>query len=140
MCITPKDKVISLLELVLNNSVFYLQGNFYQQIQGAALGSLVSPVITNIYMEYFEELAIGPECTISRPWWKRYVDDVISIVKENQLDTFFSNLNSVDPHIKLTMESPDTDGSILFLNNKCLPNKDHSIQTSVYRKTNLTDW
>ena len=26
---------------------------------------------------------LDPECPIPRPWWKRYVDNVISIVKKN---------------------------------------------------------
>ena len=54
-CFIPKDKVISLLELVLNNCAFF-QGKFYQQFKGAAMGSPVSPLIANIYMEYFEEI------------------------------------------------------------------------------------
>ena len=57
----PKDKVISLLELVLNNSVFSIQGKFYQQLQGVAKGSTVPPVIPNIYMKYFEEMVLGPQ-------------------------------------------------------------------------------
>ena len=53
---------------------------------------------------------------------------------ENQLATFFNHLNSVDPQIKFTMKSPDTDGGIPFLDTKCLLNKDQPTQTSVYRK------
>ena len=37
------------------------------------------------------------------------------------------------------MESPDMDGCMPFLDNKCLPYKDPSIQTSGYRKTTNTD-
>ena len=66
----PKDKIISLLELVLNNCVFF-QHKFYKQFPGAAMGSSVSPVIANICMEYFEELALGPQCPIPTPWWER---------------------------------------------------------------------
>ena len=61
-CFMPKDKVISLLELVLNSLVFSFHGKSYQQLQEAAMGSPVSPVIFNIYMEYFEELALGSQC------------------------------------------------------------------------------
>ena len=74
-----KDKIIALLELVLNNCVFSFQHKFYKQLKGAAMGYPVSPVIANIYMEYFEELAMGPQCLIPTPWWKRYVDDEICI-------------------------------------------------------------
>ena len=46
-------------------------------------------VIANIYMEYFEELALGPQCPIPTPWWKRYIDDVICITKKDQVDILF---------------------------------------------------
>ena len=38
------------------------------------------PVIANVCMEYFEELALGGQCPTPTPWLKRYVNDVISIV------------------------------------------------------------
>ena len=46
------------------------------------MGSTCSLVILNIYMEYFEELALGSECPMPTLWWKRNVDDVIAIVKK----------------------------------------------------------
>ena len=79
----PKDKIITFLELVLNNCVVSFQHKFYKQLQGAAMGTPVSPVISNIYIDYFEELALGPQCPIPTPWWKRYVDDVICITKKD---------------------------------------------------------
>ena len=81
-CFIPKDKLISLLELVLNNRFFSFQEKVYWHLQGAAVGSPVSAVITNINMEHFEEMVLGPQCPIPTPWWKRYVDDVIIIVKK----------------------------------------------------------
>ena len=50
------------------------------------MGLLVSPVIANIYLLYFEEIALGPQCPISTHWWKRYVYDVISIAKKDEVD------------------------------------------------------
>ena len=81
-CSIPKDKIIALLELVLNNCMFSFQQRFYKQFQVAAMGSPVAPVIVNIYMEYYEEMALGPQCPIPTPWWKRYVDDVTCIIKK----------------------------------------------------------
>ena len=37
---------------------------FCKQLQGAVLGSPVYPVIANIYMEYFESLAIPTSPTL----------------------------------------------------------------------------
>ena len=92
-CFIPKDKGISLLELVVNNWVFSFQGKLSQQLQGDARDSPVYPVIPYIYMEYYEELALCLQCPT--PWWKIYVDDVISVVKKEQIDTLFNHLNSV---------------------------------------------
>ena len=50
-CFIPKEKVISLLELLLNNCVFSFQGRFYQIPQGPVADSPVSAVIANIYTE-----------------------------------------------------------------------------------------
>ena len=82
-----KDEVMKLLKLVLENCVFSFQGNFFKQLHSAAMGSPCSPVVANIYMEYFEDMALGPE--LSLPWkeWKRYVDDVFSIIPKGKHDT-----------------------------------------------------
>ena len=60
-----KNEVMSLLNLVLNNCVFTFQNQFYKQLHGAAMGSPCSPVVANIYMEFFEEKALGLECPVS---------------------------------------------------------------------------
>ena len=77
----PKEKIIALLELVLKNCMFSFQHKFYKQLQRAVMDSPVSPVIANNYMEYIEEMALGSQCPIPPPWWKRYVEDVICITK-----------------------------------------------------------
>ena len=49
-----KDEVMQLLELVLENCVFTFQDKFFKQLHGATMGSPCSPVVPNIYMEYFK--------------------------------------------------------------------------------------
>ena len=90
-------------------------------------------------MEYFEELALGQQCSISTPWWKRYVDDVICITKKDQVDILSNHKNQMDDHMKFTMQCPDNEGSIPFLDIKCTPNSIHTIYTTVYRKPTHTD-
>ena len=57
------------------------------------MGSPCSAVVANIYMEYFKNLALGPELPIPVKDWKRYVDNVFSIIPKGNrnkmlLDTF----------------------------------------------------
>ena len=53
------NQIIKLLEFCLNSTSFVYQGQFYQQIEGAAMGSPLSPIVANIYMERFEEEALA---------------------------------------------------------------------------------
>ena len=72
------------------------------------MGTSVSPVIANIYMEHFESLAIPSSQTLIR-WWFRYVDDVHSATRKDQFNQLQEHLNSIDPHIKFTTELPGID-------------------------------
>ena len=53
------NHIIKLLEFCLNSTSIIYQGQFYQQIEGAAMGSPLSPIVANIYMEKFEEEALA---------------------------------------------------------------------------------
>ena len=49
------------------------------------MGSPVSAVVANLYMEFFKELAL--ELAPSRPrFWKRYVEDTCCILKTSDVD------------------------------------------------------
>ena len=72
-------------------------------------------MVPNIYMEYFKDLALCPELPISIKEWKRYVDDVFSVIPKGKRDTMLQYLNSIDPHIKFTVEQPNKEGAIPFL-------------------------
>ena len=51
--------IILLLEFCLKNTYFSLQDQFYEQVVGAAMGSPVSPIVANLYMEYLEQKALS---------------------------------------------------------------------------------
>ena len=48
------SSILELLEFCLDNTYFMFDNEFYIQTFGCAMGSPVSPIIANIYMEYFE--------------------------------------------------------------------------------------
>ena len=45
--------IILLLEFCLKNTYFSFQDQFYEQVEDAAMGSPISPIVANLYMEYF---------------------------------------------------------------------------------------
>ena len=81
--------IISFLRFCLNNSYFSFQGRFYQQTEGAAVGSPISSIIANLFMGDLEVQAIKTSST-PPTLWKRYVDDTFTIIKKknrNKLPT-----------------------------------------------------
>ena len=53
------DDIILLLEFCLKNTYFSFQGQLFEQVESAAMGSPVSPIVANLYMEYLEQKAIS---------------------------------------------------------------------------------
>ena len=52
------QNIIELLRFCLHNTYFSFQYKFYEQVEGAAMGSPVSPIVDNLYMEHFEGEAL----------------------------------------------------------------------------------
>ena len=87
-------------------------------------------------MEYFESLAILSSPTLIK-WWFRYVDNVHSATRKDQVNHLQEYLNSIDPHMKFTIDLPGTDG-LPFLDNLTKPTS-NSIESTLYRKPTHTD-
>ena len=85
--------IISLLIFCLNNSYFSFQGRFYQQTEGAAMGSPISPIVAYLFMEDLEVQAIRTSPTPPL-LWKRFVDDTFTIIKKGDRNSFLQHLNS----------------------------------------------
>ena len=87
-------------------------------------------------MEFFESLAIPSSPTLFK-WWFRYVDDVHSATRKDQVNKLQEHLDNIDPHIKFTIELPGTDG-LPFLDTVTKPTPNSS-ESTVYRKPTQTD-
>ena len=131
------QRVAGLLQLCLRSTYFSFNVEFYEQREGAAMGPPVSAVVANLYMEFFEELAL--RTAPARPRiWKRYVDDTFTLVKRGDVDELLVHLNSIRPSIKLTTELEEG-GSIPFLDTRVTRKVDGKLSITVYRKPTHTD-
>ena len=108
------NEIMELMEFCLCSTYFLSQDQFYEQTKGAVMGSPVSPVVANLYMEYFEHRTLTSAVNPPR-LWKRYVDDTFVMLQQSQKDEFLQHINSVDPSIKSTTEKPRKDVSMPFL-------------------------
>ena len=103
------------------------------------MGSPISPIVANLYMEDFEIKAIS---TAEHPprIWKRYVDDTFVVIESSKKEKFLEHINKMDPHIHFRTENAKADGSTPFLDTLEITQSDNSFFTSVYRKPTHTDF
>ena len=67
------------------------------------MGSPVSPIVTNLYMECFERKALWSAINPPRAWY-RFVDDTWVLQKQAHKQAVLDHINSMDPAIKFTVE------------------------------------
>ena len=130
--------VCELTKLCLRGTYFHQNGNYWEQADGAAMGSPLSPIIANLYMEHFEQEAI--RLAVDKPkFWIRYVDDTFVIWPHGRdsLTLFHEHINRLRDPIKFTMEIED-EGRIPFLD-VLVQRSRNQLTTSVFRKKTHTD-
>ena len=130
--------IIELLGFCLHNTYFSFQNRFYEQVEGVAMGSLVSPIVANLYMEHFEREALRSASQPPRLWY-RFVDDTLVIQQQALKDLFLDHNNSVDPAIKVNVKGNQEDGAIPFLDTLVKPKANNSLSITVYHKPTHTD-
>jgi len=102
------------------------------------MGSPLSPIIANIYMEHFEQKALN-----SFPYtpeeWRRFVDDIFSKWShgKEKLDQFLNHINSLFDHTKFTIEI-ETVNQLPFLD-ILLTKKEGKLGFQVFRKKTHTE-
>jgi hypothetical protein len=102
--LTDKETYL-LVRVCLKSTFFTFRGCFYEQTEGVAMGSPLSPVVANLYMECLEKTwnRLFP---LKPKEWKIYVDDTHFVWPHgrNSLVDFFNHLNNQHENIKFTME------------------------------------
>lgn len=133
----PVNVIMELLKLCTESNYFELEGQFYRQDEGMAMGSPLSPIFANIFMEDFEQKAIA-SARLQPKVWLRYVDDVFAVWShgDDKLDEFNEHLNNISPNIKLTTEI-EQDNKLAFLDVNVIKDST-TLKTEVFRKKTHT--
>ena len=89
-----KNMLREMLSLILKENTFTFTDKHYRQLKGVAMGTLVAPTLTNLFMAKVETEAL------------RFIDDILIIMESTplQLHSFVSHCNSGMGPIKYTVE------------------------------------
>ena len=128
-----------MFKYVLTSTYFLYDGRYYEQKDGVAMGSPLSPVIANFYMEKFEKIALDSARKTPTHWY-RYVDDTFVIWPHGmeELEKFLDHLNTIHERIQFTMEV-EKNGELPFLDILIYKHPNGKLGHKVYRKPTHTD-
>jgi len=124
---------MDLLKFIVTTTYFSFRGVIYQRMFGATMGSPVSPLVTNLFMKWLEKQAIATAPVECKPkFWKRYVDDVLELIKKGQVRNLTDHINTIDPtgNIKFTYEEEEGK-QIPFLDTLLVRREDGSVKRLV---------
>lgn len=130
----PLNHMISMLQFVCCfNTELQFNNIKYKQIKGLRMGSPVSPILAQIVMDDILDEAFSQ---IEKPQiFMKYVDDILTIARPEDLDKITTKLNQINPDIQfeLEIESPTTK-SINFLELTIINHHDTTISSKWYQK------
>lgn len=135
-----KSELLELLKLCLEQNYCTFGNNIYLQETGLPMGSPLSPILSDIYMDNFEENILKTQLSNKHIlFWFRYVDDILVGFKgtDRQIDSFLQFLNSENPRIQFTLEIEEN-RSINFLDLN-ITHSNTGLTFKVYRKPTFSD-
>ena len=134
-------EVLSVFDTCTNQNYFQYKDKFYKQYSGLPMGSPLSPLLAEIFMNNFEHtlLTSGHPLIKNIVYWYRYVDDILCLWTgtDRQLQKFLTHINSIHKCIQFTIEI-ENNQSINFLD-LTISRLGSSHSFKIFRKDTYTD-
>ena len=111
----PTRLLSEMLSLILLESSFQFNEKDYLQTHGTAMGTKLAVAFANIFMAKIEKRKYSGQSSIKPIFWKRFIDDVISVwdTSRNEIEEFLLKANNFHPTIKFTAEISETETTFL---------------------------
>lgn len=140
--ITPQEQeeYITLFKECLEQNYFTFNNQYYIQNTGLPMGSPLSPLLADIYMNEMEvNLLKSPHAKKHILFWFRYVDDILVGFQgtDRQMENFLEKINNINSKIQFTMEKEENN-KINFLDIS-IQREDGKLTFNIYRKPTFTD-
>ena len=144
----PPEFVVEALEIIMKNSNFSFNGNFFTLVKGTATGTVTAPAYAILTMGYLEVLLYKQ---VKQKFgdiihnyfvlhWKRYLDDCFIMWKESfgDFNEILILLNNLDPNINFTIDQSDT--KVSFLNLLIYKDSNRILTDIYYKDTDTHDY
>ena len=122
-----KETFITLATISCTNVILSTHDGTYRQIDGLAMGSPPAPPLSNIWLSKYEP-AIKDDAKL----FERYIDDTLRTIKESLIENKLSEINSLHPNLKFTLEV-EQNGRFPFLD-ICIENHERTLFSTWYCK------
>lgn len=86
------------MNLILNNTFFVYNNDYYSQIDGIRMGSCLCPFVADLVMNLLLDEVIS-RLPFTLPLLKKYVDDLLTTVPMNMVDQTLAIFNSYCPSL-----------------------------------------
>lgn len=133
------NETIRLLRLTLKQNYFIFNGTVYSQEQGLGMGSPLSGLLAEIFMNDLESKFFNNDTMKDKiPFWNRYVDDTLAIINidNTTTDEVEDIINLLHPNIKFTSELEENN-EINFLD-VTVKRNNSNLTFNIFRKSTHT--
>lgn len=133
------EEVTKLLTVTLGQNYFKFNNKIYLQKEGLAMGSPLSGIMADIYMNYIENKIYNTILNFDGSIkWYRFVDDVLIIYNHNNItiDQILNISNNINANIVFTKEI-ETDNLLNYLD-IAITRTSSKLETAVFRKGTTT--
>ena len=105
------------------------------------MGSPVSPLMANMFMEHLEEKLHATVPKELKPkLWKRYVNDILQVVRKGSVEELTEFVNKLDESGSVKfMYEVEQDGKLPFLDLLLVRTRTGRLKLQIYRKPTHTD-
>lgn len=141
--LTPSaiNELITLTKAVLKQNYFKFNNQFYSQTDGLAMGSPLSGILAEIFLNSVENTHLwsnNNQFLNKILFYCRYVDDTLVMFNGSirQLNLFKNYLNKIHPNVKFTLETEENH-SINYLDLTIFKDE-NALRFKIYRKPTTT--
>jgi len=120
----------------MDGNYFEYNNCYYEQLEGSAMGSPISPCFAEFLMQDLEDSLIPNLHSIQL--YARFVDDIFAIVRRTEIENILLQLNDYHPEIQFTHEIME-DNRLPFLDCMVEIKSDFTLGFSIFRKPTHTD-